>query len=558
LLEAFGDATGINSRHVADIPALQALSTTQFKAATIGLSGSSRLFNSANLSAAITAGDPRFVASNADLTGASGAWTLANPVIANAADIGVVTGTVSDAVALTNAQRINAWLAGADCRVFDWRSDQIGIGQTIRLGRNGNGVIGVASHTVFEATGSTAGARARWQGASGGTMFLASVASGTFMVECPVIFGIYADGNGLARSGFVFAGVWKPQGDMLHVCNLENVTTAWAYTFRDNPLGPANPANCCYGGRFGQLTANVAGGVANGCLFTGSFGVNGRATTMCQFSYIHITCTDGYTMFAEKGDTNTFMQITCSRAAGGVTPGGEVGMFSDVFVNRGWYGNVIHNMNLSKTDGPDIRLTFSGPDVRGNSITYNCVDFAVAENFVNGAVRSANKITRLGQPNYVGGWELEPRQNLLPLPNVDDPNPNILDWYQEGTFTPGMTIGGSATGITFTTREGSYTRIGNVCNAHIVIILSSKGAGSGAVRITGLPFPQALGDSISHAISVGFYANFVAGIATPPHGFVTSSSIDLYKSAAGTSAALQASDMNNNSRIQFTVTWRVA
>ena len=45
----------------------------------------------------------------------------------------------------------------------------------------------------------------------------------------------------------------------------------------------------------------------------------------------------------------------------------------------------------------------------------------------------------------------------FPTDTVDDPNPNTLDDYEEGTWTP---IDSSGAGLTFTTPAGNYEKIG--------------------------------------------------------------------------------------------------
>lgn len=65
---------------------------------------------------------------------------------------------------------------------------------------------------------------------------------------------------------------------------------------------------------------------------------------------------------------------------------------------------------------------------------------------------------------------------------------NTLDDYEEGTWTPTLTIGGLTTGITYTTRSASYVKIGRIVYISLNIQLSSKGSLTGDVIITALPF----------------------------------------------------------------------
>jgi hypothetical protein len=99
---------------------------------------------------------------------------------------------------------------------------------------------------------------------------------------------------------------------------------------------------------------------------------------------------------------------------------------------------------------------------------------------------------------------------------------NFLDWYEEGTFTPTLTLGGAAVGVTYGTRAGNFTRVGNLLLWSLQLALTSKGSSTGAININGLPYS--------------------GGILTIPSvfcngGFNTSSNITAFVS--GTSVIMQ-------------------
>ena len=81
---------------------------------------------------------------------------------------------------------------------------------------------------------------------------------------------------------------------------------------------------------------------------------------------------------------------------------------------------------------------------------------------------------------------------------------NLLDDYEEGTFTAAYTFGGSTTGITYSANGqlGRYTKIGRIVKCDIYMGLSSKGSQSGNVVITGLPFT-----SVAHGLNTSAVAN---------------------------------------------------
>jgi hypothetical protein len=107
-----------------------------------------------------------------------------------------------------------------------------------------------------------------------------------------------------------------------------------------------------------------------------------------------------------------------------------------------------------------------------------------------------------------------------------------------GTFTPVLTIGGSTTGITYTTQVGTYTRLSNIVNFSINITLSSKGSSTGSVTITGLPF-------LSSTTQTFQDVTFATGI-------VTATSIGCTVNPAATSIALFNSKVNFSGTLQDT------
>ena len=89
--------------------------------------------------------------------------------------------------------------------------------------------------------------------------------------------------------------------------------------------------------------------------------------------------------------------------------------------------------------------------------------------------------------------------------NVDA---NTLDDYEEGTFTPVFTVGGSNTGITYSANAqvGRYVKVGSIVQCWFYLGLTSKGSASGNVTLTGFPFTStAHGLSIVGVMNIGSY-----------------------------------------------------
>lgn len=78
-------------------------------------------------------------------------------------------------------------------------------------------------------------------------------------------------------------------------------------------------------------------------------------------------------------------------------------------------------------------------------------------------------------------------QIKFPATQVPSDDPNTLDDYEEGTFTPTV-FGGTTPGkTTYGTRSGKYTKVGNVVMIDVRITVTSMD-GTGALYIGGLPF----------------------------------------------------------------------
>lgn len=140
----------------------------------------------------------------------------------------------------------------------------------------------------------------------------------------------------------------------------------------------------------------------------------------------------------------------------------------------------------------------------------------------------------------------------------------ILDDYEIGTFTPNLT-GASGGEASYSVREGSYTKVGRLVVAHVLISLSSKNTLSGSVQINNLPFTVSnllTGTSVEASGSVGYFA----GLATAASSMVTfpvaSTTNSQFHFVSGTSStamgSLDTGNVNNDFNFRATVTYFTA
>ena len=88
---------------------------------------------------------------------------------------------------------------------------------------------------------------------------------------------------------------------------------------------------------------------------------------------------------------------------------------------------------------------------------------------------------------------------------------NALDDYEEGTFTPQFMVSGSeSSGVNYSSRAGTYTKIGRKVTVNIMFELNNNGSTNGQVEFGALPFTVA--DTLSNTSheatgSVGYMVN---------------------------------------------------
>lgn len=117
--------------------------------------------------------------------------------------------------------------------------------------------------------------------------------------------------------------------------------------------------------------------------------------------------------------------------------------------------------------------------------------------------------------------------------NSTSTNPTVLDWYEEGTWTPGI-YGSSSHGSTsYSAREGYYTRIGNIVTVNLYIVGTWTSAPSGQVRISGLPF---MTSSNLHRYDIGSAIIGYMDDKARPYGYKGSYSIAFYSCSGSINA----------------------
>ena len=131
--------------------------------------------------------------------------------------------------------------------------------------------------------------------------------------------------------------------------------------------------------------------------------------------------------------------------------------------------------------------------------------------------------------------------------------------YETGTWTPSITFGGGSTGITYTTQEGFYTRIGDTVWVSAYVLLSSKGSDTGTALVNGLPFTASNSAASSQSLTVGNAAN-AASLTSAITAYVTDNgtTINLVDWGATGSAVLDDTNFAATTALSITGTYQIS
>jgi hypothetical protein len=126
----------------------------------------------------------------------------------------------------------------------------------------------------------------------------------------------------------------------------------------------------------------------------------------------------------------------------------------------------------------------------------------------------------------------------------------LLNWYEEGTWTPTFTSTGLTVG--YGTRNAQYVRVGSLVTASMYVrVTSTSGTLTNALTITGLPFAaNATEYGSSGVFGVDQFITF------RPSAFIGASQSFIYLYRAGTTSSLTGAELANGFYL-LTITYRV-
>ena len=127
-------------------------------------------------------------------------------------------------------------------------------------------------------------------------------------------------------------------------------------------------------------------------------------------------------------------------------------------------------------------------------------------------------------------------------------NNELLDDYEEGTFTPSFKAGNNSSNASTTVNEAQYTKIGNVVYFRLYIQLAAHAAGTtgGDAFIVDLPFTNISGHA---AVSVSYWANWAANQMFVAATVQPSAAHLLFRHNISVSSASANMDYDNNLQV---------
>ena len=266
---------------------------------------------------------------------------------------------------------------------------------------------------------------------------------------------------------------------------------------------------------------------------------------------------------APPSGTNNIYVVHQAKSVGTITPGANTVGVTELNLSDGSNGQFI------KTDGSGtlsfatvstgVALDDISAGDAASTLATSAGDITIDaqegdSDIIFKGTDSSTDITALTIDMSDGGV-LQTRAGIgFPATQVANSGANVLDDYEEGTFTGGFTFGGSATGIAYNRTVGIYTKIGDLVFVQGYVSLTSKGSQTGNAALTGLPFTSSSATNASSACGnmrvaqLSFANDTHLSISIQSGGVI----LDLCDTASGAGATFMTNDnFADNTGIEF-------
>ena len=146
----------------------------------------------------------------------------------------------------------------------------------------------------------------------------------------------------------------------------------------------------------------------------------------------------------------------------------------------------------------------------------------------------------------------------FPATQVTSAGANVLDDYEEGTWTPAISFGDLTTGITYeASTTGVYVKVGRLVFISGKVNLTSKGSATGVARLTGFPFTIANTESARGGCPLAEYENFSSLVDGMTAHFTLNDTVAvIYFGGAATVVACADTNFTNTSKFYFSACYQ--
>ena len=174
---------------------------------------------------------------------------------------------------------------------------------------------------------------------------------------------------------------------------------------------------------------------------------------------------------------------------------------------------------VDATNGGIIDATNTGESAYSN-LTILANSLRLFGNSASGLTVGATGDVTVGTGNVVMGTSGKGIDFSATNDGTGTVTSELLNDYEEGTFTPtvrGSTVAG--TGV-YTTQAGLYTKVGRLVTITVYLNWTAVTLGTGNLQFAGLPFTASSSPVTYNGISIGFVSNIATTAGTVLYGIV--------------------------------------
>ncbi|HPE06181.1 MAG TPA: hypothetical protein PLW50_00470 [Smithellaceae bacterium] len=221
---------------------------------------------------------------------------------------------------------------------------------------------------------------------------------------------------------------------------------------------------------------------------------------------------------------------------------------------------------MAKDDNDNRLAIYGGVQGSGNAVLVinSCSGSSIAGGF-RFLTTKADCLNRQDAVTITGNTDT-PVLNLnygqIAFPSVQVPSAgaNVLDDYEEGTWTPEFAFGGFTSGITYSIHDGYYTKVGNIVEITGRTLLTNKGTAVGALTITGLPFTIANAQNSYEGVALRKTAITMSGMVIQGYPIINTTTIAIegYSTYNGSTSSVTNTHCANGTGLMIGFVYRTA